>query len=391
MRKYWIAGITTAMAVSMAFPALAGEWVQDPSRPANVNGISNWWFRNDDGTYPKDTWAWLDGNKDGVYESYRFDGNGWMYASAKVDGYDVDASGAWVDGGRVQQKYDKTAKNVEVGPDNLLGADTSEKNQAQADGKNQWVKDSRGKRYLDSNGAYAKGWQTYSGKKYYFDAEGYALTGLQTIEDKEYYFLSTGELATKTVHDSKKKFYYVVNKSTYVIVDTVPEDSWGEYCKDGDTSIANFTTLLDTSGKEEKNVSSNSNLTYGINEDWEQTCFSLINNERTKRKLTALTYDEALQEACEIRAEELVEKNSHTRPDGSKYQTVFDEVGLEPAKYAENIGSGYTTASAMVKGWMDSNAHKANILSQKYKRSAVGFYYDENQSQKYYWVQIFTD
>ena len=82
-----IFGLACLMTAAMTGYAFAGNWIQDAARPVNVNGLSNWWYRNDDGTYPKNGWAWLDGNNDGVSECYRFDNDGWMYISTSVDGF----------------------------------------------------------------------------------------------------------------------------------------------------------------------------------------------------------------------------------------------------------------------------------------------------------------
>lgn len=45
---------------------------------------------------PVSQWKWLDGNKDGIYECYAFDSNGYIYTNTTTpDGYTVNADGAW--------------------------------------------------------------------------------------------------------------------------------------------------------------------------------------------------------------------------------------------------------------------------------------------------------
>ncbi len=109
MRKMWVAGVAAWIALTMTTPVFAGTWIQDPAKPANDSGVSNWWYRNDDGTYPAGTWFWIDGNSDGIAESYCFNQNGWMYAAVPgvtltVDGYEVNENGAWISGGQVMTK-----------------------------------------------------------------------------------------------------------------------------------------------------------------------------------------------------------------------------------------------------------------------------------------------
>ncbi|MGI5984048.1 MAG: hypothetical protein ACOX8F_11625 [Sakamotonia sp.] len=105
MKKIWVCGLAAAMSAAVTVPAFAGTWKQDLSRPAVQDGTSGWWYQNDDGTYPANGWFWLDGDQNGVAESYRFDGNGWMFASSVVDGFEVNENGAWTVDGVVQTKY----------------------------------------------------------------------------------------------------------------------------------------------------------------------------------------------------------------------------------------------------------------------------------------------
>ena len=60
------AAVSMALAASMSVPALAGSW------QSNETG---WWWQNDDGSYPTNSWQWLDGNNDGTAECYYFDGS----------------------------------------------------------------------------------------------------------------------------------------------------------------------------------------------------------------------------------------------------------------------------------------------------------------------------
>lgn len=70
------------------FVSFAGQWQQ--------NNIG-WWWQNDDGSYPTNTWQYLDGNQDGISEWYRFDINGYMQKGWQlVDGkwYYMNEDGA---------------------------------------------------------------------------------------------------------------------------------------------------------------------------------------------------------------------------------------------------------------------------------------------------------
>ena len=102
-KKIMTLALTAAMAASMGMTAFAGQWVQ------NTTG---WWWQEDNGSYPTSQWKWLDGNKDGIYECYCFDSNGYIYTNTTTpDGYTVNKDGAWTIGNSVQLKYAKDMQN----------------------------------------------------------------------------------------------------------------------------------------------------------------------------------------------------------------------------------------------------------------------------------------
>lgn len=108
----------------------------------------------------------------------------------------------------------------------------------------------------------------------------------------------------------------------------------------------------------------------------------LVNIERQKAGLNPLEYYHAGQSAADIRAAEIIESFSHTRPDGSSCFTVFDEFNINYRSVGENIAYGYPTPEAVVEGWMNSEGHRANILNASFTHLIVG--YNNN-----YWVQLF--
>lgn len=85
-----------AMAFGATMVSYAGQWLSD------ANG---WWWQNDDGSYPANTWQWIDGNQDGVAESYYFNESGYcLLNTITPDGYRVNESGAWIENGAVQTR-----------------------------------------------------------------------------------------------------------------------------------------------------------------------------------------------------------------------------------------------------------------------------------------------
>lgn len=69
-----------------------------------VKDSKGWWWNMPSG-YPKNCWAWIDGNVDGYVECYYFGADGYaLLDTTTPDGYKVNADGAWVENGVVQRR-----------------------------------------------------------------------------------------------------------------------------------------------------------------------------------------------------------------------------------------------------------------------------------------------
>ena len=116
---------------------------------------------------------------------------------------------------------------------------------------------------------------------------------------------------------------------------------------------------------------------------------TLVNEERAKNGLSALTYDSTLQSAAQVRAKEIVSSFSHTRPDGTYYSSVLKEFNVSYRRSGENIAWGQKTPEEVVTAWMNSSGHRANILNANYNKIGVGC--NISASGPIYWSQLFTN
>lgn len=107
---------------------------------------------------------------------------------------------------------------------------------------------------------------------------------------------------------------------------------------------------------------------------------SQVNAERAKYGLGSLTVSDELTRAACVRASEIVEQFSHTRPDGSSCFTVSS------AAYGENIAKGQSSADRVMAAWMNSEGHRANILRESYGSIGVCAL---KVNGVIYWVQLF--
>ncbi|WP_352398320.1 hypothetical protein [[Clostridium] aminophilum] len=103
MRKKLVGlAVAAVLTTVCSMTAFAGEW-----QKSLKDGVESWWYDNQNGTYAKSGWSQIDG----VW--YYFDEAGWMLANTTTpDGYQVGASGAWIDNTMAQEKK-ATTKPVE--------------------------------------------------------------------------------------------------------------------------------------------------------------------------------------------------------------------------------------------------------------------------------------
>lgn len=113
---------------------------------------------------------------------------------------------------------------------------------------------------------------------------------------------------------------------------------------------------------------------------------ALCNVKRAKVGAPPMYLAKDLQRAAYIRAKEIVQVTSHTRPDGSSCFTIVEQSNNT---LGENIAAGNATPDAVVEQWMNSDGHRANILNPNFKELGVGYTQNDNSLYKYYWVQIF--
>ena len=127
---------------------------------------------------------------------------------------------------------------------------------------------------------------------------------------------------------------------------------------------------------------------------WEYEVLSLVNQERVRNGLEKLTWGDTCADAAEIRAHELVSLYAHTRPDGSSWDTACESPGTG-AKYVEGenlvVGSSAVSPETTVAAWMNSEAHRANILNPDFTKLSVGFYFDASTQYKTHWSQYFAN
>ena len=121
--------------------------------------------------------------------------------------------------------------------------------------------------------------------------------------------------------------------------------------------------------------------------DFASQVVALVNAERAKQGLSALTIDTKVQQAALVRAKESAQSFSHTRPNGSSFSTALTEAGVSYRTAGENIAYGQSTPQQVMNAWMNSSGHRANILNANYTTIGVGYTVINGTA---YWAQLFT-
>ena len=116
---------------------------------------------------------------------------------------------------------------------------------------------------------------------------------------------------------------------------------------------------------------------------------SLVNAERDKAGCRAVRTSSALQRAAQGHSADMAAKDyfSHTSKDGRTFADRIRAAGYTGGTIGENIAAGQASASAVMRSWMGSAGHKANILNCRF--TALGVGYARGGSYGYYWTQDF--
>ncbi|MBR2342621.1 MAG: LysM peptidoglycan-binding domain-containing protein [Clostridia bacterium] len=119
---------------------------------------------------------------------------------------------------------------------------------------------------------------------------------------------------------------------------------------------------------------------------FEDEVIRLVNAERAKRGLKALSYDWQVARVARYKSEDMRDRGyfSHTSPTyGSPFE-MLKSFGIAYRSAGENIARGYKSPAAVVEGWMNSPGHRANILNSSFTHIGVGYVADGS-----IWTQMF--
>jgi uncharacterized protein YkwD len=105
-----------------------------------------------------------------------------------------------------------------------------------------------------------------------------------------------------------------------------------------------------------------------------------------------LTLSPLLERAAHVQAADMADHNffEHTGSDGSHPSDRVTRAGYGWRTVAENIAAGARDADSVVRGWLNSPGHCANIMGAQYREMGVAYVYDKKSDAGIYWSQVFA-
>lgn len=99
----------------------------------------------------------------------------------------------------------------------------------------------------------------------------------------------------------------------------------------------------------------------------------LTNKERQNNGIAPLSFNDKLTDAAMNKAQDMFSDNywAHNSPTGKTPWFFIKSAGYKYVYAGENLARGFSTAHDVIKAWMESPDHRANMLSSNY--SDVGF------------------
>lgn len=115
------------------------------------------------------------------------------------------------------------------------------------------------------------------------------------------------------------------------------------------------------------------------------TVVAMVNEERESAGCSPVTVDSRLTAAARDHSEDQAERQvmTHTGADGSTSGQRATRAGYRWSKVGENVARGTTSGQRVMTLWMESSAHRANILNCQFEHIGMGLVDG-------YWTQVFA-
>ncbi len=193
----------------------------------------------------------------------------------------------------------------------------------------------------------------------------------------------------ETTTHSETEFCTTINHTIPKANSNIETTIQKEISTEENTTTKNTTTTVffEETTSVEKNLSEQTNNYYPEADVIE--LYNMVNMYRKNNGLEELTLDPELCQLAYIRAQEQAVSKGHTRPDGTRFITVFTEYGYKCKTGGENIViSSYRDIDRMFNNWKNSETHNENMLKSKWAKTGIALY--RTEEGRYCFVQLFA-
>jgi uncharacterized protein YkwD len=122
--------------------------------------------------------------------------------------------------------------------------------------------------------------------------------------------------------------------------------------------------------------------------DEEQAIVDLTNKEREKLKLPPLKANEKLFQAAKVHSANMAKQNMLVHElDGKNPAHRVRSTGYVYAFVGENVAWNQRSPEQLLKEWMESEHHRANILDRRFREIGIGI--AKNDKGEPYYTQVF--
>jgi uncharacterized protein YkwD len=126
---------------------------------------------------------------------------------------------------------------------------------------------------------------------------------------------------------------------------------------------------------------------------FEQEVVRLVNEERARYDLPPLSWDFTLGDTARVHTVDMLCNRfaAHNNLSGEGPDARMLANGYDWFYFGENIAAGpsYATPEKVVKAWMGSSHHRANMLNPNFTEIGVGFAFSLKSSYDNYWTLDF--
>ncbi len=105
-----------------------------------------------------------------------------------------------------------------------------------------------------------------------------------------------------------------------------------------------------------------------------QKVVDLTNQQRRANQLPELKYNSILSQSATKKAQDMFANNywAHNSPTGTSPWDFFQAEGYQYSIAGENLAKDFYDTDSMMKAWMKSPTHRANIVNPKYQEIGIG-------------------